>query len=296
MFNFIKNTLTKVYSTCTSKFSALFNRTTVDESLIKELERILIEADTGFKTTQQIIKEIQDQSDAGTIQDGNQLRTALEQQLLKILNNTTPPKPTDIYLLIGVNGSGKTTFAAKLAQQEKNSDKSVLLVAADTFRAAAQEQLTSWAQNISADIEVGTFNQDPASVVYMGCQRFKQDGYQTLIIDTAGRLQTKINLMKELEKIKRVITQQLPERSIHTILTVDAMLGQNSFEQARIFNECTKIDSIALTKMDGTGKGGIVFAIAQELSLPVSYITFGEQVDQIKSFNAKEYIDGLIGL
>lgn len=296
MFNFIKNTLTKVYSTCTSKFNTLFTQITIDETLIKELERILIEADTGFKTTQQIIKEIKDQSNAGAIQDGNQLRIALKQQLMNILSNTTSPPPADIYLLIGVNGSGKTTFAAKLAQQEKNNNKSVLLVAADTLRAAAQEQLALWAQKVSVDIETGKLNQDPAAVVYTGCQRFKNNSYQTLIIDTAGRLQTKTNLMKELEKIKHVITQQLPKSSIHIILTVDAMLGQNSLEQARVFNECSKIDSITLTKMDGTGKGGIVFAIAQELGLPVSYITFGEQVGQIKSFDAKEYISDLIGL
>ena len=197
-------------------------------------------------------------------------------------------------MLVGINGSGKTTLAAKLAYHAKSKGKKVLLVAADTFRAAAQEQLGLWAQKLNADIELGKQGQDPASVVFAGCQRYKQQGYDTLIIDTAGRLQTKTNLMKELEKIKRVIGQQVPNQTINTILTVDSMLGQNSLEQARIFHESTKLDAIALTKMDGTGKGGIVFAIADELGIPVAYITYGEAIEHLKIFDADEYVQNLI--
>lgn len=290
MFTFFK----KIYETCTKKFHELFGRAHIDESAITELERILIAADAGFKTTQQIIKKVKEDYAAGNLKDGAQLHDLLKKQLLAIITKPAQPQKGEIYLLVGINGGGKTTLAAKLAYQEKINHKKTLLVAADTFRAAAQEQLSAWAQKAGVDIEIGKPNQDPASVVFAGCQRFTNGGYQTLIIDTAGRLQTKTNLMKELEKIKRVITQQLPNHTLQTVLTVDAMLGQNSLEQARIFHECTTIDSIALTKMDGTGKGGIVFAIAQELSLPVSYVTFGEGIDQIKSFGPQDYVDEIL--
>lgn len=294
MFTFFKDSFKKIYDSCTQKLHSLFGRAQIDDSAIAELERILIEADTGFKTTQQIIAEVKREYAAGKLTDGSQLHDLLKKQLLAIIIQPAKPQIADIYLLVGINGSGKTTLAAKLAYQEKIKHKKVLLVAADTFRAAAQEQLAAWAEKAGVDIEMGKANQDPASVVFSGCQRFKTSGYQTLIIDTAGRLQTKTNLMKELEKIKRVIKQQLPDHAISTILTVDAMLGQNSLEQARIFHECTTIDSIALTKMDGTGKGGIVFAIAQELSLPVSYVTFGEGIEQIKPFDPQEYVNDIL--
>jgi fused signal recognition particle receptor len=294
MFNFIKKTLNAIYTTCTAPLHAIFSQKQVDAETLRALEKILIEADTGVKTTKQILKFLENAHNNGSITDGISLKSALFEQLLTLLTKTKAPQKASIYLLVGINGSGKTTLAAKLAKQEKKEGKKVLLVAADTFRAAAQEQLAAWAQQANVAIELGKQNQDPASVVFAGCQRFIDEHFDTLIIDTAGRLQTKINLMKELEKIKRVINQKLPNQSIHTILTVDAMLGQNSFEQAKIFNECTTLDSIALTKMDGTGKGGIVFAIANELNLPVSYITFGESIDQIKPFNAHEYVEQLL--
>lgn len=294
MFNFIKKTLKNIYTTCTSKLDTLFSRGTIDDRTLKELEKILIEGDTGVTTTKKIINNLNSQYKAGTITDSGNLKKALNNELVSLLK-TDKPESNDapIILLVGINGSGKTTLAAKLAYQAKLQGKKVLLVAADTFRAAAQEQLDAWAKKIGADIILGKQNQDPAAVVYAGCAKFKQEGYQVLIIDTAGRLQTKINLMKELEKIKRVITQQLPE-SISTILTVDSMLGQNSLEQARIFNESTKLDGIALTKMDGTGKGGIVFAIAHELNIPVMFISFGENPDQLKLFDAQEYVSQLL--
>jgi fused signal recognition particle receptor len=215
--------------------------------------------------------------------------------LLHIL--TTPPAATldsQVFVLVGINGSGKTTFAGKLAHKLKQEGNNVLLVAADTFRAAAPEQLTAWAQNIGVDIVLGTPNQDPAAVVFAGCERFKKENYDAIIIDTAGRLHTKTNLMNELAKIKRVITKQLPDKSITTLLTIDAMLGQNSFEQAKLFKECTDVNGIVLTKMDGTGKGGIVFAIAHQLHIPIAYISFGEQLDNIKLFDAQEYVHDLL--
>ena len=203
-------------------------------------------------------------------------------------------EPADVYLLVGINGSGKTTFAAKLALKWLQKNKKVLLTAGDTFRAAATKQLEFWADKIGTEIVTGKQGQDPGSVVFAACDKFKKDSVDILIIDTAGRLQTKINLMNELSKLKRIIQKQLPEAKICTLLTIDAMLGQNSFEQAKIFNKATNVDGIVLSKMDGTGKGGIVFAINQELDIPVAFITFGEKPEHIKSFEAQEYIEQLL--
>ena len=294
MFNFIKKTLEKIYTSCTSKLDTIFSRNTIDDQTIAEIEKIFIEADTGVATTKKIIDKLKTDYKAGAIQDSASLKQALNDQLIALLKTDNSQVNRSIILLVGINGSGKTTLAAKLAYQETQNGKKVLLVAADTFRAAAQEQLDAWAKRLSVDIVLGKQNQDPAAVVYTGCTKFKEEGYQTLIIDTAGRLQTKINLMKELEKIKRVITQQIPDQSISTILTVDSMLGQNSLEQARIFNESTTLNGIALTKMDGTGKGGVVFAISSELNIPILYISFGENPEQLKIFNAIEYTNQLL--
>lgn len=294
MFSFIKNTLQKIYTQFTSKVSALFSRQTLDEQTLKELELLLISSDTGVKTTRSIIQNLKEQFNKGEIKAGSDLKTALEQQLLHILQAKNTPENCSIFLLVGINGSGKTTFAGKLAHQLVKQNKKVLLVAADTFRAAAPEQLTRWAERTNSHIMLGKEGQDPASVVFAGCEKFKQEGFDALIIDTAGRLQTKINLMKELEKIRNVVGKQLQNQSICTLLTIDSMLGQNSFEQAKLFHESTQLNGIVLTKMDGTGKGGIVFAIAQELGIPIAYITYGEQLDNIKPFNAQDYVHELL--
>ncbi len=293
MFSFIKQKLQKIYTAVTAKAHALFSRTTLDEQTLKELEILLISADTGVETTRAIIEKLKKDAPA---HKGKELRAQLAPILLSILNKPIGAAPTDtnIFLLVGINGSGKTTFAGKLAHYYAQQNKRVLLVAADTFRAAAPEQLAAWAQRCNADIVLGKPQQDPASVVFAGCQQFVQNNYDVLIIDTAGRLQTKVNLMNELSKIKKVITKQLPDNSIKTILTIDTMLGQNSFEQAQLFKKSTNVNSIVLTKMDGTGKGGILFAISDQLSIPIEYITFGEQPDQLKLFDAQEYVHGLL--
>jgi fused signal recognition particle receptor len=292
MFSFIKQKLHKIYTGFTSKLSSFFGRTTIDEATLRELELLLISADTGVATTRRIIDQLKKQAPA----HGTALRTVLEPILVSILRSAGSYEDTaPVYLLVGINGSGKTTSIGKLAHQLRAQGKRVLLVAADTFRVAAPEQLTSWAQSIGVDIVLGTNQQDPAAVVFAGCERFKKESYDALIIDTAGRLHTKVNLMHELAKIKRVITKQLPDAPISTLLTIDAMLGQNSFEQAKLFKECTAIEGIILTKMDGTGKGGIVFAIADQLHIPIAYITFGEQREQIKKFDAQSFVHELVG-
>ena len=295
MFNFLKNKLKKIYNQVTSKVSDIFSRRTIDEETLKELEVILLSADTGVKTTRSIIENLKAQFKQGKIQEGQNLKEALEKQLLDILQTKKPVTDSKVYLMVGINGSGKTTFAAKLANKCKNGGKKVLMVAADTFRAAATEQLEKWADSTGVEIVTGQQGQDPTSVIFKGCEKYKNENFDVLIIDTAGRLQTKINLMKELEKIKKIIKRHFPEEPINTILTIDAMLGQNSLEQAKIFNESTDVTNIVLTKMDGTAKGGIVFAISQELGIPISFISFGEKLDQFKIFEATEYISELLG-
>jgi fused signal recognition particle receptor len=296
MFSFIKNKLQKIFSTVTSKLGSFFSRTTIDEAALKELEIVLISSDVGVATTRSIVAALRKRIGTGVI-DGAQLKKYMHTILLDILIQHKAPDVSEqkVFLFVGINGSGKTTSIGKLAHHYTQQGKKVLLVAADTFRAAAPEQLNQWALQVGADILIGKEGQDPASLVFQGCEKFKNEQYDILIIDTAGRLQTKINLMHELAKIKRCVQKQLANDNVVTFLTIDAMLGQNSFEQAKLFKESTDVTGIILTKMDGTGKGGIVFAIAQELEIPVVFITFGEQSDQIKKFNAQEYVTELLG-
>lgn len=294
MFGFIKKALSTIYNSVTSKLGSLFSRATIDENTLKDLERILLESDAGVAVTQKILTDLQQEYRSGAITKGSDLKKTLHEKLLKLASSIAYEQTASVYLLVGINGSGKTTFAAKLAHLFKSQGKKVLFAAGDTFRAAAQEQLTSWAQKEGVDIVVGKQGQDPAAVIFTACTRYKEEHYDILIIDTAGRLQTKINLMKELEKISRVIAKQLPETTVATLLTIDGMLGQNSREQARLFHESTKLSGIVLTKMDGSGKAGIVFSIMQELQVPIAYISHGEKAEDLKQFNAAEYVDGLI--
>jgi len=295
MFNFIKQKLKTVFSLVSTQLSRFWNKKEIDEQTLKELELILLQADTDVQTTQQIMQTLKEKSTTGNLADGAALRTTLEHELNTILGTVSSAPESSIYLLVGINGSGKTTTASKLAYAAQARGQKPLLVAADTFRAAATEQLAIWAEKASCDIVAGTQNQDPASVVFTGAQKFAQGSYDLLIIDTAGRLQTKSNLMAELAKIKRMIERHAPDQTICTLLTVDSMLGQNSFEQAKLFHEATQLDGIVLTKMDSTAKGGIIFSIATTFGIPVVYISYGEQMDQLKSFDAKQYVQELLG-
>ena len=295
MFNFIKNSLKKIYAGVSSRLGSLFGQSAINQDTLTQLKVILLSADTGVKATSRIIRSLEAKHQAGNLQEGNALKHALRDELISILEKPAcPSNEGTVHILVGINGSGKTTFAGKLAHKYAQEGKKVLLVAADTFRAAAPEQLECWSQEVGVDIVRGTENQDPASVVFAGCEKFKREQYDTLIIDTAGRLHTKVNLMNELAKIKRVLEKQLPDKKINTLLTIDSMLGQNSFEQAKLFHESTDLSGIVLTKMDGTGKGGIVFAITDELAIPIWYITFGEKLDQLKPFDKNEYVDNLL--
>jgi fused signal recognition particle receptor len=295
MFGFIKDKIKKVYSTITQQVSGLFAHSKLDEQFLKDLSALLINADTGVKTTHEIINQLKDAINHKQVNNLEQAKEMLEIILIKQLQTAhTVNNMPAILLLVGVNGSGKTTFVAKLANMLKNDGKRVLIVAGDTFRAAATQQLAEWAQRLSVDIFIGKDAQDPASVIFDACKKFQDDGYDHLIIDTAGRLQTKINLMRELEKIERIVGKQLPNTPHQTWLTIDAMLGQNSLAQAETFYEATKVNGLVLTKLDGTGKGGIVFSIVQKLHIPIVYVTFGETLEDIKSFDIQEYVHGLL--
>lgn len=291
MFGFIKNKLNNIYTSFSSKLSTLLGNNVCDQKTLTKLEVLLLSADTGVKTTREIIRQLKNKA----------LDVPLHQALRILLYDLLSSvffvhDKTQVFLLVGINGSGKTTFAGKLAWQFVQQGKKVLLVGADTFRAAAREQLGEWAQKSGAAIIVGAIGQDPASVVFRGCKKFKEEQFDILIIDTAGRLQTKINLMKKLVKIKQIVAKQMPHFAISTLLAIDAMLGQNSFEQAQLFKESTDLNGVLLSKMDGTGKGGIIFAIASKLKIPVAYLSYGEQIDQIIQFNPKEYVDELIDI
>ncbi len=296
MFDFIKKNLQKIYSSITTSLLTVFSTKKISQESLQEIERILITADTGIITTKKIIASLSAQYAAGQITEGIQLQQALEKELLLTLDQAKKSEQaSSIYLLIGINGSGKTTFAGKLAHSFTKHSKSCILAAADTFRAAAPAQLEKWAQSSNAQLFMGNLNQDPAAVAFGACEKFKQNKTDILIIDTAGRLQTKENLMREITKIKNVVAKQLPDQHIHTLLTVDAMLGQNSFDQAKVFHEAVQIDGIVLTKVDGTGKGGIIFSITQQLGIPVEYISYGEKIDDLKLFDAQEYVKNLVG-
>lgn len=291
MFNFIKKALHSVYTQFATKIGSFFGRTVIDEAALKELELLLLTSDVGVTTTRYIIERVRKSG----VKDGAALHGALSTILLDILSAVPAvSEEAHIFVLVGINGSGKTTSVAKLAHQYVQKGKRVLLVAADTFRAAAANQLESWAHATGTDIVTGTPSQDPASVVFSGCQQFMQGGYDILIIDTAGRLHTKTNLMNELAKVMRSIAKNVPHKKVQTLLTIDGMLGQSSFGQAQLFKECANVDGVILTKMDGTGKGGVVFAIAAELKLPVAYMTFGETVGDIKRFVPAEFVTQLL--
>lgn len=295
MFGFLKNICKKIYTAVSGKLGVLFSKTEIDEAALKELEIILISADTGVKTTRAIIEQVRARVGRGAIAHGADLRNALRDITYQILTSVTAPaQQARVFILVGINGSGKTTFVAKLAHSYAQQGKRVLVVAGDTFRAAATQQLNEWTNRVNVDILVGSQNQDPASVVYAGCDRFVKEQYDILIIDTAGRLQTKSHLMQELAKVRRTITKRLGDEPVTTLLTIDSMLGQNSLEQAQLFKEATQVTGIVLTKMDGSSKGGVVFSIVHDLGIPIVYVAYGESPEQFAPFDPRSYVDDLI--
>ncbi|HXK72841.1 MAG TPA: signal recognition particle-docking protein FtsY [Clostridia bacterium] len=278
----------------------------IDEELFEQLEEILIESDIAIDTVMEIIENLKNSVKINNITDPMDIRYLLKDNLYKILSkkddnilfalNPKNSNQLNIILVVGVNGTGKTTSIGKLSLMLSQTGKNVMLAAADTFRAAASEQLNEWAKRTNVDIISHKSGADPGAVVYDAIHAAKKRNKDILICDTAGRLHTKSNLMEELKKIRRVITKEAEDAIVETVLVIDASSGQNSMVQARVFNECVHIDGIILTKLDGTAKGGIVVSICNELDIPVKYIGIGEKADDLKPFDAKEFVEALFDI
>lgn len=276
------------------------NHSKIDDEYFDELEEIFIMADIGVNTVMKIIDRLKQRVKKENITDVKQLQEIIVDEMFVIYVNNdiivnkinySKEGPT-VILFVGVNGAGKTTTIGKIAYKLQNEGKKVLLVAGDTFRAGAVEQLHEWAKRNDTDI-VYKEGADPVSVMYDGALKAKEEGYDVLLIDTAGRLQNKVNLMKELEKINRVIGKLIPGAPHETLLVVDATTGQNGISQAKSFQEITNITGIILTKLDGTAKGGIVLAIKESTGIPVKFVGLGEQKEDLRVFDIEKYIYGL---
>ena len=266
----------------------------IDEDFYEELEDILLMADCGLKATTAIIDELRDRVKNGKVKDAAQAREMLKEIMIEQMNIPRPPlKWPMVMLIVGVNGVGKTTTIGKLALRFQTIGRKVMLCAGDTFRAAAAEQLTVWAERARVPIVKHAEGADPAAVVFDAIKSAKAQQADLLIVDTAGRLHNKKNLMDELNKMRRVIDREYPEADTRCILVLDATTGQNGLMQARAFKEVAEIGGIILSKLDGTAKGGIALAIRQELEVPVWYIGVGEGIDDLQPFDAKDFVEAL---
>jgi fused signal recognition particle receptor len=296
-FNKIKNALQKTRSILGAKISSLFSGK-IDEDTLEQLEQLLYEADVGVKTATELTKTIRASYSKNPNMKPDEVITLLKQEMTKGLETESheiklPLNLPFVILIVGVNGNGKTTTVAKLAKKFKDEGKKVLVAAADTFRAGAIHQLEIWAERIDIEIVKGAPKSDPSSVVFDALSAAISRKSDVVIIDTAGRLHTKIDLMQELEKIKRTCKKLLPNSPHETFLVLDATTGQNAVDQARIFNQYTPITGIVLTKLDGTAKGGIVLNLHTELKLPVKFIGVGENMDDLERFDAATFINAL---
>jgi fused signal recognition particle receptor len=288
-----------------SGISGLFERGKIDDELWDELEELLIGADTGVSTTQKILGEVQKRVEKDRIKDGEQVRDCLKEELIAVLQTgrekgriwgdeeAPPAGRPQVILVVGVNGTGKTTSIAKLAQSYREDDQKVVIAAGDTFRAAAIEQIKSWGDVVGAEVVAHKQGADPGAVVFDAMSAAESRQADVVLIDTAGRLHTKFNLMEELGKIRRIIERKLPEGPDEVLLVLDATTGQNALVQAKAFADVVPITALCLTKLDGTSKGGIVFAVSDQLEIPVRFIGTGEQPEDLTPFDANEFVDAL---
>jgi fused signal recognition particle receptor len=296
LFEKLKKGLEKTrdqFSARTMDVIRLFSKT--NDALFEELEEVLIMSDVGYETSSEITERLRQKAREENIQDADTLKSAFKEIITDIMeqNECFEIKSPVVILIIGVNGVGKTTTIGKLASLYKTQGKKVILAAADTFRAAAIEQLDEWSRRCGADIIKQQEGSDPASVVYNAALAFKSRKADILICDTAGRLHNKKNLMDELAKINKVIDRELPGVQKEVFLVLDATTGQNALSQAKSFAEAAPVTGIVLTKLDGTAKGGIVIAVKREQNIPVRYVGVGEGIDDLQPFSAKEYVDAL---
>lgn len=282
---------------------AIVGKSKVDDEVLDNLEEILVTSDVGVETTLKIIDRIQERVNRDKFLGTNELNSLLKDEIASLLQENNSEDNVDFYipasikpyviLVVGVNGVGKTTTIGKLAYQFKQAGKSVLLGAADTFRAAAVDQLVIWSNRVGVPIVNQGMNADPASVAYETIKEALSQNSDIVIIDTAGRLHNKVNLMNELSKIKRVMQKLIPAAPHEILLILDASTGQNAIEQARQFTAATEVNALALTKLDGTAKGGVVIGISDQFKIPVKYIGVGEGIDDLQVFNRREFVDSL---
>jgi fused signal recognition particle receptor len=273
----------------------------VDEDFFEELEEILIQADVGFETVMELVDELKMEVKRRNIQDPSEMQDIISEKLVEIYQDgeealskmNIQDDGLTVILMVGVNGVGKTTTIGKLAYKYKQEGKKVLLAAGDTFRAGAIDQLEVWGERVGVEVIKQSEGSDPAAVMYDAVQAAKSRGVDILLCDTAGRLQNKVNLMKELEKVKRVIEREIPGAPHEVLLVLDATTGQNALVQAKTFKESTDVTGIVLTKLDGTAKGGIVLAIRKELKIPVKFVGLGEKMDDLQEFDPEQYVYGL---
>lgn len=295
----LKEGLTKTRQGLVEKVEQIITfRKTIDEELYEDLEAVLIQADVGVNTTLRLIEGLRREVRERKITDPAELKDLLKEQIALVLpdeetNLKLPEGQTAVVLVVGVNGVGKTTTIGKLAYRFRQQEKRVLIAAADTFRAAAIDQLEIWGDRAGAEVISHKEGADPAAVVFDALQAARSRQAEVLIVDTAGRLHTRVNLMEELKKVRRILEREYPGAPHEVLLVLDATTGQNAIQQAKMFTEATGVTGIVLTKLDGTAKGGIVIAIAAELQIPVKLIGIGEQMDDLRDFSSLEFIAAL---
>ena len=299
-FQRLKQGLTKSRETWVQKIGTIFQNRQWDEESLEEMEASLLTADVGVKATDKLMQALRRQSPGDSDDLSQDMVAKLQAAMVDMLRGSVAvPKRAPltvrpwVIIFLGVNGVGKTTTIGKLAAQYRSQDKKVLLVAGDTFRAAAIEQLDAWGKRAGVDVVKHKAGADPSAVVFDGMQAAKNRNVDVLLIDTAGRLHTKVHLIEELKKIRRVITRELPEAPHETLLVLHATTGQNGLQQARVFKEATDISGIVLTKLDGTAKGGVIISIQEELGVPVQYIGVGEDVEDLQPFEAESFVQAL---
>lgn len=300
-FEKLKQGLSKTHQGFVEKIDRLFlGKKEIDQDLLDELEALLFEADLGVKTSSQLIEGVRQGLKRGELKEPEKVKGFIKSEILRILKSGEKPLEIDfsktkpfVIMVVGVNGGGKTTTIGKIAYQYSSQGKKVLVGAADTFRAAAIEQLEIWANRVGADLIKQSKGSDPSAVAFDAIHAARARNADLVFIDTAGRLHTKINLMEELKKVNRIIGRECPGAPHEILLVLDATTGQNAITQAKLFNEAVGVTGIALTKLDGTAKGGIIVGITEELKIPIRYVGVGEGMEDLKEFNATEFVEAL---
>ena len=300
-FEKLKTGLSKTHQGFVEKIDRLLlGKKTIDQDLLDELEGLLFAADLGVRTSTQLIEGVQQGLKRGDLQDPERVKEFIKEEILRILKSAEHPLSVNlaqtrpfVFMVMGVNGVGKTTTIGKIAYHYSSQGKKILIGAADTFRAAAVEQLEVWANRVGADFIKQSKGSDPSAVAFDSIHAAKARDTDLVFIDTAGRLHTKVNLMEELKKVKRIVGRECPGAPHELLLVLDATTGQNAISQAKLFNETVGVTGIAITKLDGTAKGGILVGITEELKIPIRYIGVGEGLDDLREFNASEFVQAL---